>query len=491
MPKVKSETSFAVIGGGMAGILSVIKLAEAGFERVTLFEKADELGGTWRENTYPGVACDVPSHLYSYSFELNPEWSHLFSPGPEIHKYLLKVAQKYGVRQKARLSDEVVKMSFEGGKWRILTQGGYDQSFDFVIAATGVLHHPSYPSISGLDKFEGHMFHSARWDHSVDLEGKSLGVIGTGSTAVQIVAAATPKVGRLDLFQRTPQWILQVQNPSIDEVDKEKYRKDPSLMLDLHEELSKSFADNFANAVVDADSKEVKILEELCKMNLENNVTDPELREKLRPDYRAACKRLIISPNFYEAIQMPNANLVTSPIVQAESNGIRTQDGELHELDILVLATGFRVDRFMRPIEVFGLDGVSLDETWKERPSAYLAISIPDFPNMFMLNGPNGPVGNFSLIEVAEVQFKYIMQLVDRAMTAESGVICATHSAAETFENERIEAAKKTVWVTGCKSWYLDDRGVPAAWPWNFEHFRAKMEKPVDEDYELVTLAPL
>lgn len=482
-----SDKSFAVIGGGMAGILSVIKLREAGFGKITLFEKADQLGGTWRENTYPGVACDVPSHLYSYSFELNPDWSHLFSPGPEIHKYLLNVATKYQVLQHCRLGDEVSQLTFESGKWKVETASGFEDIFDFVVAATGVLHHPSYPSISQLDKFEGHMFHSARWDHSVEIEGKSLGIIGTGSTAVQIVAATAEKVGKLNLFQRTPQWVLQVQNPSIDDKDKEKYRENPSLMLDLHEELSKSFSDNFANAVVDANSKEVKILEELCKMNLENNVKDPILREKLRPNYRAACKRLVISPNFYEALQSPNANLITSPIMQAEPEGIRTQDGELHKLDVLVLATGFRVDRFMRPIEVFGRDGISLDQVWRERPSAYLAISIPDFPNMFMLNGPNGPVGNFSLIEVAEVQFAYIMQLVERAMSIENGLISATHRAAEVFEAERIEAAKNTVWVTGCKSWYLDDRGVPAAWPWNFEHFRERMAKPIESDYELYT----
>jgi cation diffusion facilitator CzcD-associated flavoprotein CzcO len=230
----------------------------------------------------------------------------------------------------------------------------------------------------------------------------------------------------------------------------------------------------------------MKALEVMCQANLDNSVADPELRERLRPTYRAACKRLVISPNFYDAIQRPNAHLVTAGIDRVEQGGVRTVDGRLHELDVLALATGFRVDRFLRPIEVLGRSGVSLDTVWAKRPSAYLSVSIPEFPNLFMLNGPNGPVGNFSLIDVAELQFGYIMQLMEGLADGRWRAVSAKRHAAEKFEADRVEAAKNTVWVTGCRSWYLDDRGIPAVWPWSFDRFREEMSCPKLDDYELV-----
>jgi cation diffusion facilitator CzcD-associated flavoprotein CzcO len=474
-----------VIGAGMAGILSAVKLQEAGYTDFVVYEKADSLGGTWRENTYPGIACDVPSHLYSYSFAPNAEWSHVFSPGPEIRAYLEDVARRFDVEGRIRYRTEVCRMAFEDGRWRIETSDGATDTADVVIAATGVLHHPKYPDIDGLEDFDGAVFHSARWDHNVTLDGASVGVVGTGSTAVQIVGSIADRVGELRLFQRTPQWVLPVPNDPVADEERERYRADHAAMLARRDELAQAFSDNFANAVVDADSMQLQMLQQLCEANLEGNVADPELRERLRPDYRAACKRLVISPNFYEAIQHPNARLVTEGIERVERDGVRTRDGQLHELDVLVLATGFRVDQFLRPIHVTGRDGVSLDDVWAKRPSAYLAVAIPDFPNLFMLNGPNGPVGNFSLIDVAEMQFDYVMQLVDRIARGESREIAVRHDAAEDFEAERIEAAKHTVWVTGCRSWYLDDRGIPMAWPFSFDRFRAEMAEPKLEHYEL------
>ncbi len=242
---------------------------------------------------------------------------------------------------------------------------------------------------------------------------------------------------------------------------------------------------NFANAVIDADSAHIKLIAAMCLENLEDNVHDDELRERLRPDYRAGCKRLVVSPTFYGAIQKPNVDLVTSGIERAEPEGIRTEDGELHELDVLVLATGFHVDAFMRPMVVTGRNGVKLDEVWADRPLAYMSISIPEFPNLFMLNGPNGPVGNFSLIEVSEYQFAYIEQLIECLTEGGAKEVCATREATDAFEAERVEAAQDTIWVTGCNSWYLDDRGVPAAWPWPFQHFRDIMQTPDMSAYEL------
>jgi cation diffusion facilitator CzcD-associated flavoprotein CzcO len=255
-------------------------------------------------------------------------------------------------------------------------------------------------------------------------------------------------------------------------------------MQRVREEASRAFTDGFANVLVDAESPVIQAIHDACEANLENNVKDPELREKLRPEYRATCKRLIMSEDFYEAIQKPNARLVTEGIERIEKSGVRTRDGQLHELDVLVLATGFRVDQFVRPMQVIGRDGVALDDVWKHGPFSYLALSVPGFPNFFMLNGPNGPVGNFSLIEVAELQFAYILQLVEQVRSRVCREVCVSPEAMERFDAERREAAKTTIWASGCKSWYLDDDGLPTAWPWTFDHFREKMREPRLDDYE-------
>ena len=476
---------FGIIGAGMAGILSAIKLTEAGFDEVAVYEKGDRVGGTWRENTYPGVACDVPSHLYSYSFDLNPQWSHLFSPGAEIQQYFERVVDEHDVDRMIRYDDEVVRCEWIDGRWELETASGFTDTVDVVIAATGVLHHPSYPAIAGLDDFGGDVFHTARWDQTVALNGKRVGVIGTGSTAVQITSALAGRVAHLDLFQRTAQWVLQADNPAYSDEEKSGFGENPDTLEAIHQGLSKAFAEGFANAVVDADSPEMQAIAGACLANLEDNVSDPALRERLRPDYQAACKRLVISPDFYDAIQHLDSELVTEPIERVEAEGIRTADGVLHELDVLVLATGFKVDSFMRPMSVIGRGGTTLNEAWADRPLAYYSISIPEFPNLFMLNGPNGPVGNFSLIEVAELQFDYIMQLIECLRSGSIAEISATQEATERLEAERVEAAKSTVWVTGCRSWYLDDRGIPAAWPWKFDRFRDEMAAPRMDAYEL------
>jgi cation diffusion facilitator CzcD-associated flavoprotein CzcO len=291
-------------------------------------------------------------------------------------------------------------------------------------------------------------------------------------------------VEKLTLFQRTAQWIMPQQNPPFSEEDRAEFHHDPERLTGLHERLSELFG-GFSAAVIDASSPLMANIEQLCLDNLEQNVHDPELRERLRPDYRAACKRLIVSPNFYEAIQRPNAELVTDAIECVEPGGVRTKDGRVRELDVLVLATGFRVDSFLRPMRVFGRDGVSLSDAWTPRPNAYLSITVPGFPNLFMLNGPNGPVGNFSLIEIAETQFAYIAQLLALLDLGVCREISAAQEAMDAFECERVEAAKRTIWATGCRSWYLDDRGVPASWPWTLDRFRSEMATPKLEAYDL------
>lgn len=483
--KDRKDLRVIIIGAGMAGILSGIKLQEAGYTDYVIYEKSDAIGGTWRANTYPGLACDVHSHSYTYSFEPNPDWSHVFPPGPEIRDYFEGVAKKYKVVERVRFNEEITACVYDSGEWHIVTSAGREDRADVVIAATGVLHHPNKPDVAGLDTFAGASFHSAEWDHSVPLDGKRVGVIGTGSTAIQITTALVERVAKYKLFQRTAQWVFKMENDAYSAAERAAFANDPQKIFALREE-QKAFIDAFSVAVIDSDSLEMQEIEAACLANLEENVHDPELREQLRPDYRAACKRLIISPNFYESIQHQNAELVVSQIQGVEKEGVRTSDGVFHALDVLVRATGFRADRFIRPTTVRGRGGVDLDDVWAEHPIAYLSISVPEFPNFFMLNGPNGPVGNFSLIGIAEQQIGYVMQLMEKLRNGEYREISASASATEHFEQSRADAAKKSIWATGCNSWYLDKNGVPASWPWSQRHFNERMSEPDLKAYDAV-----
>lgn len=479
------QTDFrvAVIGAGMAGILSAIKLREHGID-CTVFEKADRVGGTWRDNTYPGLSCDVPAHSYTYTFARNTEWSRWYAEGPEIHSYFERVANDFDVVSLIRFGDEVTDLRFLDSRWSLRTTSGFQGTFDAVIAATGVLHHPNIPHFEGIESFSGACFHSVHWDHSIALDGQRVGVVGTGSTAVQITSALVSRAKRFHLFQRTPQWIYPSPNPFFTEEEKQDFRSDPIQHEQIIQRLRNTMLERVVSAVLDVDSPEHAEVERLCQEHLDT-VCDPELRLALTPTYRAMCKRLVVSGDFYEAIQRPNTRLVTAPIERIEPEGVRTRDGILHELDVLVLATGFQVDRFIRPTSVTGRHGIDLDQVWAKAPVAHLSITVPDFPNFFMLNGPNGPVGNFSLIEVAERQMDYTLQLIDGLRARAYREVSPTLEATRRFENERREAAKKTVWVTGCNSWYLDADGVPASWTFSHQRFVEEMSAPKMADFDL------
>lgn len=474
----QADLRVVVIGAGLSGIMSAIELARAGYRDVTLYEKADRLGGTWRDNVYPGVACDVPSHIYSYSFAPNPHWSKQCSPGHEIQAYIEAVAAQHAVTERIHFGEEITRCAFEGGRWQLTSSLGRQDQADVLIAATGVTHHPRIPDFPGRETFRGVACHSARWDAHAVLDGQRVGVIGTGSTAVQLVAALVPRVQKLSLFQRTPQWIAPFDNEVYSPEQRAMFQERPEKLQGLRAHLMRRFAENFSDAVIDVDSPQLKAIEETCRTHLETAVSDPVLREQLRPSYRAACKRLILSSEFYPAIQQPNAQLVAAGITGIEPDGVRTQDGVLHALDVLIYATGFCTDRFIRPTEVIGEGGVSLDAVWAGHPSAYLSLAVPGFPNFFLLNGPNSPVGNFSLIEVAELQLRYALRLLEPLTRGEARQVSANTAAADSFEARRVEATRRTVWSSGCKSWYLDDRGIPASWPWTLAHFREVMAAP-------------
>ncbi len=477
----------AIIGAGMAGILAAVKLKVAGEDDFIVYEKGDSVGGTWRENRYPGLTCDVPAHAYTYSFAPNPEWSAFYAGGPEIKTYFEDVVDRFGLRQDIRFGTEVTGCVYDEarGSWNLTSADGGTDTADAVIAASGVLHHPSMPDIPGLDSFSGATFHSARWDDSVPLEGR-VGVIGNGSTGVQIVSALSTRSNRVVHFQRSPQWIMPVPFFPYSDDDRAAFRADPALIDAIR--FGDEYWDGirrFNKALVDVDSPEMAQIEAVVLANLEQSVADPVLREKLRPNYRAACKRLIYSWSYYEAVQRPTVTVEVGGIAEVQRDGILTRDGTFHPLDVIVLATGFRADRFIRPTEVLGRGGVSLDTAWARRPTAYLAVSIPEFPNFFMLNGPTGPVGNFSLIDIAERQWTYIDQLLDLLRGRQHEAISASPAALEEYEDRRIAAARTTVFGSGCTSWYLDAEGVPASWPWSYDAFADVMKQPDLSAYDL------
>jgi cation diffusion facilitator CzcD-associated flavoprotein CzcO len=466
----------AVIGSGMAGILAAIELKKAGFD-VIVFEKASTLGGTWRDNTYPGLSCDVPAHSYTFSFARNPDWSMQYAPGPEIREYFQHVADQFGVTECIRFNSEVTSLEWTNTHWQLSTSDGYRGDFPYVFAATGVLHHPNIPDMPGIEDFEGAVFHSARWDHSIPLEGKNVAVIGTGSTAIQITSALVDQVDEFALFQRSAQWVLPAPNPEFSEEQRSAFRDDPAAHEEFVRELAITMFQRTSSAVTEPDSVEYQKVAALCQRNLDT-VVDDELRKQLTPDHQPMCKRLIASSDFYEKIQRPNARLVTSSIDTFTPTGIRTADGIEHEFDVVVLATGFRSDRFIRPTRVIGIDDTDLDDVWSPSPIAYLSVMVPGFPNLFLLNGPNGPIGNFSLIEIAERQMSYCMQLISEVECSASQAVVPTSEATKAFESERRDAAKHTIWMSGCNSWYLDATGVPASWTFSYDRFVEEMSAP-------------
>ncbi len=471
----------------MAGLLAGIRLKQRGETNFVIYEKGDSVGGTWRENTYPGLTCDVPAHSYAYSFATNPEWSAYFAPGPEIRAYFEAMAERYGLFENIVFGTEVERCEWRGDHWDVRTRNGTEDQGHVLIAATGVLHHPRYPDIPGIESFAGPCFHSARWDHSVDVDGKRIGVVGAGSTGVQIVSALAKRVDKLVQFQRTAQWIMPSTDLQYSEEDRRAFREDPNRIEEVRngpEAVARRA--RFTSAIIDVDLPELAEFQAMVEKNLEDSVSDPELREKLRPDYMVACKRLVFSPHYYQAVQEPTVEIEVGAIARVEPEGVRMKDGTFHAIDVLVLATGFRVDAFVRPMKVIGENGRDLDELWSPNPRAYYALTVPHFPNMALLNGPTGPVGNFSLIDIAEAQWDYFDQLVALVREGRCAGVAPTMEALETYEAKRSEAARRTVFASGCQSWYIGADGTPQVWPWSFAHFLEVMAKPDPNAFALI-----
>lgn len=462
----------------MSGILMGIRLKEAGYG-FTIVEKADRVGGTWRDNSYPGLHCDVPSHHYRYTFAPHADWSHTYSSGPDIRAYLDRTAERHGLMPHIRFNAAATEGVWENGRWRVMLSTGETLEADILVSATGVLHVPVTPEIPGLESFAGPTFHTSRWDHNVALEDKRIGLIGTGSTAVQIVCALSGKVCRLELFQRTAQWVLHLPNPPISPWRRMLYRAFPQLMEREFRTIEDQTSVLTGGAIMGLDPQARAALEKNVEDNLAS-VRDPVLRGKLTPGFEVGCKRLIMSPSFYEAVQDPSVDVVTDRIDHIEPRGIVTADGTLHAIDVLALATGFDPNAYVRPMRLTGRDGHTLDEVWAERPIAYRSMAVPHMPNFFMIEGPFSPVGNLSLILVSEWQAEYIMKCIetvrrDRVALSPDPQVTATMIA------DYREAARHTIWAKGgCQSWYQDEEGVPIIYPYPPARFRDEMKADPD-----------
>lgn len=481
------QPSVAIVGAGMSGLCAAINLRRAGIHDVTLFEKANEVGGTWRENTYPGLTCDVPSRLYQFTFATNPDWSRYFSPGYEIQAYFTDLAKRYQVSERVRFGTEVVGARFDGQRWIVETSGGEKRRVDFLISATGFLHHPKIPDIAGMDDFSGSVFHSARWDHGVELRNRRVAVIGTGSTGVQLVCGLAGNASKVSLFQRTAQWVCPLPNPRYPRLTHFSHRVFPELDRLAYHGYQVAY-DYFAAALVKEDWRR-RWVAALCRAHL-RTVRDPVLRKALTPDYTPMCKRLVISGGFYRAMQREDVELVTAPIDHVGPRGVVTEDGIVHEVDMIVLATGFDAHAYMRPMDVLGRDGRRLDDAWRDGPHVFETVAMPGFPNFFMLLGPHSPVGNVPLTAVAESQAKHIVRWIRHWQRGEFDTVEPTRKATDAYNAALAAAMPGTVWTAGCDSWYLGKNGLPEVWPFTPAEHREMLAKPKIENYELRTVEP-
>lgn len=470
----------AIIGAGISGLAMAMKLRAAGSDRFTIFEKGDTVGGTWRENTYPGLTCDVPSPYYTFKDHPNPAWSHVFSPGSEIQDYLERVAEERDLTSNIEFGTEIVEGRFVDGHWVLTTATGAEHIADVLVCATGTLHHPRIPAIDGMESFAGKLFHSARWDHSTVVEGARVGVIGTGSTGVQITSALAGVAAHVTQFQRKPHWIATVPNPAIPGIAQTALLRVPGLTGATYTLLRWTF-DLLARATTEPSWQ--RILVGGAARHSVGKVKDPQLRAQLTPTDEPLCKRLIFSPGFYRAVQRRDVDVVNSGIDHIRPDGVVTGDGRLHELDVLVLATGFDAQAYMRPMKLTGRDGITLEQAWSEGPKAYNTAAIPGLPNLFMLIGPNSPFGNSSLVPVAETQAGYVVKCLQWMRDRGLSEIEPTEQAAGSFASKIKSGMHGTIWTSGCDSWYLGPDGTPMLWPWSMRRLTSLLDAPVENDF--------
>jgi cation diffusion facilitator CzcD-associated flavoprotein CzcO len=479
------HVKFAIVGSGFAGIGCGIRLKQEGQEDFVILERADDVGGTWRDNTYPGCACDVPSHLYSFSFEPNPNWSRTFSPQPEIWDYLRHCAKKYGIEPHLRFNQTVTEAAWDDDAemWNIETDHG-NLTADFLIAGVGPLSDPRLPDIPGIESFEGRMFHTAKWDHDYDLTGKRVAVIGTGASSIQVVPKIQPLVKQLHLFQRTAPCIVPQRDRRLSKLEKRLYKLFPPAQLAMRAAIywmRELFVIGFMHP------REGGVNEKLARTHLERQVKDPELREKLTPRYRMGCKRVLISDSYYPALQQPNAEVVTDRIVEIKPHSIVTADGTEREIDALILGTGFHVTDMPVAEYVRGRDGRTMAQVWQGSPQAYLGSAVSGFPNLFFLVGPNTGLGHNSIVFMIESQLNYLAECLQHMKARGADLFEVRENVQERFNARLQKQLEGTVWNSGgCASWYLDENGKNTTiWPGFTWPYRQQTRHFNPADYEL------
>ncbi|MET8943144.1 NAD(P)/FAD-dependent oxidoreductase [Streptomyces sp. NPDC004542] len=479
----------AVIGSGFGGLGAAVRLRREGVTDFVVLERADSVGGTWRDNDYPGCACDVPSHLYSFSFAPNPDWPRAFSGQEHIRAYLEHVTDVFGLRPHIRFGAEVRRMAWDTGKlrWDIETAGG-SLSADVVVSATGPLSDPKIPDIPGLDTFPGKVFHSARWDHDHDLTGRRVAMVGTGASAIQIVPSIQPRVSRLTLFQRTPAWVMPRMDRPISGVERRLHRA-----LPFTTRLRRGLLWGIRELQVQAFTKrpeELGLVERLAKRNMARAVKDPALRAKLTPDYRIGCKRILLSSEYYPALARPNVDVVASGLAEVRGSTLVAADGSEAEADTIVFGTGFHVTDMPIAERVVGAEGITLAEAWrKDGMQALRGTTATGFPNWLTIIGPNSGLGNSSMILIIESQLNYLADFVRQLDVLGGRVALDARPGAVTAWNHTVqERMKRTVWNTGgCTSWYLDANGRNTTiWPGTTTEFRRATRRVDLAEYQVV-----
>jgi cation diffusion facilitator CzcD-associated flavoprotein CzcO len=482
------DLKVVIVGAGLGGIAAAIELTRRGFTDLTILERAPDLGGTWLYNGYPGAACDVPSHLYSYSFAKRRDWSRLCSPQSEILDYVHGVARDRGVDRLVVTGTEVSSCAWDDRacQWTVTSGDGRSWDADAVILATGQLHQPAFPSIEGGDEFAGRSFHSANWDHDYELEGKRVAVIGTGASAVQFVPEIADQVEQLLIFQRTGNWFLPRKNRPYPAPIKALIKYVPGVQA-----YRRRFIYNYGESLtmMIRNPRTVgRIGHARSALFMRWQLKDPKVRRKAWPDYTFGCKRVLFSSHFLPALQRPNVKLITDAITAMTPTGIVTADGAQHEVDCVIYGTGFRTNDFMFPMEITGTDGLSLREAWAAGPHAHLGISVPRFPSLFLMYGPNTNTSGGSIIVYEEAQAAYIRQALQHIVDHGAAAIEVRADVEASTDREVQANFEGTAW-TRCDSWYRDKTGrIVANWPGYMRQYEDRVRVLDPADFSLVPL---
>ncbi|MFC4913067.1 flavin-containing monooxygenase [Actinomadura gamaensis] len=482
-----TSPAIVVIGSGFAGLGMAIRLKQQGFHDFVVLEKSEALGGTWHDNTYPGCACDVPSHMYSFSFELNPNWSRMFAPQPEIRAYMEATADKYRIRDHIRFGAAVDSMEWDdaSNRWNVTLAGGEVLRPKAIVTGIGALHIPSFPDLPGIERFQGTAFHSAEWDHGVDLAGKRVAVIGTGASAIQFVPQVAKKASKLVLFQRTPPWIQPKPDRAFSPAVRKVFEKVPGAARAFRNGIYWALE---ARAVSFAVSPRLSgPMKKLALNHLERQIADPELRAKVTPDYTIGCKRVLLSNDYYPALTRDNVELDTSGVAEVREHSIVTKDGVEHEVDVIIYGTGFKVTDALAEMRVTGRGGVKIQEVWADGIEAHHGTTVERMPNFFMLLGPNTGLGHNSVVFMIEVQIQHVLSCLHLLQERGMDTIEPRPGAVRAFNDRMHRRLRRAVWNEGgCQSWYLDEHGVNRTlWPGFTFEFWASSRKAKEEDYIL------